>query len=282
MINVLILNWNSAAEVATLIASLSASRGIDFRIVLIHNATNDEEELKAIPSYYPNIEFHTVINDENLGYAGGNNAGYEFIRRNKFEGDLLILNPDIVVRPNTLKVMVTTKERESNVVGVMVKTLSPNLDTIYDKVELKGLNHIYRKVNEPVTDTDYLAGSCMLLDRKVIDTIGLFDDKFFMYFEEVDLSLRMRNVGGRLVSTTQTHIVRKDNDISRSYNALYFSCRNAIYLYKKHDEIFFEDLARYLLRQLIWSIKEGIVRNDWMYLKKFVNATLSKTPFKVD
>lgn len=269
MINILILNWNSSEDVRNLLKTLCVQTYTEFRVILIHNGSPDFQQVKNIFDHFRfKLDIYFVNNEGNFGYAGGNNSGLAFLEKKCFSGDILIINPDVTLSPNTLEVMLEDKEKESNVIGVMVRTFALNGNIIYDSIELKGLNHVYHKTSQPLIETDYLAGSCMLLDRDIVDTVGLFDEKFFMYFEEVDLSLRMKKKGGRLVSTTRTHVTRKDNHISRSYNAVYFSCRNAIYLYQKHDSIRFINVVSYLLRQFLWSVNKGINNGDWIYLKK--------------
>ncbi|MDN3490862.1 glycosyltransferase, partial [Pseudoalteromonas sp. APC 3694] len=241
----------SATEVNTLVESISYSQEADFRIVLIHNATADEAELLAIPMQFPAIEFHIVINKKNLGYAGGNNAGYDYLKKNNLEGDLVIINPDVTVSKNTLAEL-QSAAAEKKVALVMCRTLDTNGSHLYDFIQLKGFINNYKKTEKDIVQTDYAAGSCLYVKRTVVGRYGLFDASFFMYWEEVDLSMRYKQLGYRSISTTKTIIERAPNSSERSANALYYSLTNARKIKKKY---FLKGYYKYIFMLYISSVK---------------------------
>jgi GT2 family glycosyltransferase len=190
MINVLIVNWNSGEQCLQLVNSLVKSEFAKYRIVMIDNASGELDLLKLknceeIANLY-HVDFHMILKSVNLGYAGGNNAGFDYLKNENLPGDILILNPDITLQPNTLSVMSNVLNQDG-IAGVMARTLSDEGKLMYDYFSMNGFvqKWLYAKNNSTV-ETDYLAGSCMLLNRKLIDRLGLFDDTFFLYWEEVD------------------------------------------------------------------------------------------------
>ena len=247
MINVLILNWNSSESTLKLIKSISNTTYKAFRIILIDNNSNIPDKKKIIQIYeeYQYIfDMHLILNTENYGYAEGNNRGYEYLVLNNLEGDLLILNPDVIISSNTFKVMFNNLQND--VGGVMSRTVSSDKSKIlYDFIKLKGFMQKYETSNDKICQTDYLAGSCMLLNRILIDEIGLFDKNFFMYWEDVELSLRIKRSGFKIISTTETSIYRSENDPSRSENAIYYSSRNAFSLFRRYNYFELFDLIYY-------------------------------------
>ncbi|WP_105253996.1 glycosyltransferase family 2 protein [Pseudoalteromonas sp. T1lg75] len=268
MINVLILNWNSAAEVATLVQSLSMSVGAKYRIILIHNATNDEQELRAIPDKYSDIEFHVVINETNLGYAGGNNAGYEYLRQQSLDGDLVVINPDVSVAPNTLHELQKASLRD-HVGLVMCRTYDTNGQHLYDYIRLDGFINKYHFSESLTIDTDYAAGSCLYIKRAAADQCGLFDADFFMYWEEVDLAFRYRDYGYKSISTTKTKIIRAPNPISRSENAIYFSVLNSKRIKDRYIKIGY---FKYLFVNFLSALYASVRYHSFKYLKSFIKA----------
>ncbi len=236
MINIMILNWNSSAEIFTLLSSIRESVFKDFRVLIIDNFSNDSERLNDLIDFFPEFEIHIIFNSSNFGYAKGNNVGFEYLEGNGIPGDVLIINPDVKVRANTLYELVSAKLQNNNVGAVMIRTFDEFGVVIYDKIILHGFKQTYKKF--PITfegtdETDYCAGSCILLDRNVLRKVGLFDEAFFLYWEEVDLSLRIRKSGYKLLSTTKSSVVRKSNSLDRSINAYYYFIRNSFLLNRK-------------------------------------------------
>ena len=223
-----------------------------------------------------NIEIHLVLNNDNLGYAEGNNKGYEYLKSNFLKGDILILNPDIIVQTNTLEKMKKTLHLDNSIGGVMVRTKDfKSQNILYDYIKMNGLCQKHLVTSKDIVKTDYLAGSCMLLKRDIIDKIGLFDKRFFMYWEEVDLSFRIKRLGYDVVSTTKTFVYRKPNDTSRSLNMHYYMNRNAIFIYKKYkDKKMFNTLILFLLKHFKGSFINVIRGKNIEYLKVYFKGIL--------
>jgi len=238
-INILILNWNSAISVKECLNSIINSHDKIFRVILINNFSTNSDliEIRNIYEFFKNIiEIYLIENDANLGYAGGNNQGFKFLTTNNFSGDILILNPDIQISENTISEMnkVLTDE-----IGIVTsRTLNPHGKILFDAIKLKGFLQKYIITDNPIIATDYSQGACMLIKREIINEVGFFDERFFLYWEEVDFSLRVRKSGKKLISTTTTQILRKNNDISRQPNAFYYSIRNANLIRSKHGDQF--------------------------------------------
>ncbi|EEY50277.1 glycosyl transferase family 2 [Vibrio cholerae CT 5369-93] len=268
-LNILILNWNSANDVANLLRSLEKSAFLDFRVILVHNATSDQDAITELYKLYSKkFEVHLVINDSNLGYAGGNNSGYEYIEKSGLAGDLAIINPDVELDKNTLSEMYNLLIKEG-VGGVMCRALNEQGGIIYDHIELVGFMSKYKITKEEEVETDYLAGSCMMLKREVVSETGLFDPNFFMYWEEVDLSLRVKQRGYRLLSTTRCQILRAQNDNSRSLNALNYSIRNSFLIREKYPSFGWLSHVFYLFRMLALAIIKSIKYGNFCYIKGF-------------
>ncbi|USH03291.1 glycosyltransferase family 2 protein [Grimontia kaedaensis] len=275
-LNVLILNWNSANDVAGLLISIAKSHFADFRVILIHNATSDEPAIRGLYNKYKNIfETHLVVNGSNLGYAGGNNAGYEYLKNNGLDGDVLILNPDVRVSPTTFEKMHQVL-MEQGVGGVMCGALDQCGHSLYDYINLVGFTSKYRHTDRDSVVTDYLAGSCMMLKRQPLEQIGLFDENFFMYWEEVDLSLRMKRKGYKLLSTTKCKITRAANDNSRSLNAIKYSIRNSFLIRKKHPEFGLLAHYYYLLGMLILATAKTVKYKSLSYLSGYFESLIYK------
>lgn len=239
MINIFILNWESVTSVCQCINSILKSSDKEFRIILINNFSSDSDldEIRRLYFLLKNtIDIHLVENVKNLGYAGGNNQGLHFLNKNNLSGDILIVNPDVLISENTIAEM--RKALVSGVGIISVRTLDIEGKVLFDAIKLNGFFQKSIFTTHKNIITDYAQGSCLLINRELIDEIGLFDERFFLYWEEVDLSIRMKKKGVQLFSITTTQIIKNTNDFSRHPAAFYYSIRNARLIMKNHPDVF--------------------------------------------
>ncbi len=157
-----------------------------------------------------NVEY--VFNNDNLGFGAGHN-----IALRKMSGQTkysLVLNPDVYFDQGTLEKLFDFMEKNENVGLVLPKVLYPDgslqylcrllpdpFDMILRKIDIKFLNPLlnsrksryelkFADYNKPM-DAPYLSGCFMFLRTNILEKIGVFDERFFIYFEDVDLSRRI-------------------------------------------------------------------------------------------
>ena len=257
MINILILNWNSTELVLQSLNQLTKSTYPKFRVLLINNfsSTNDLFRIREIhKQFIKYFDIFLIENEKNIGYAGGNNKGLKFLDENNLTGDILILNPDILISENTISEM--KRKLKAGIGIVTVRIVNEQKKIIFDAIKLKGFIEKYLITTKDEIETDYSQGACLLIKRNTIDQIGLFDERFFLYWEEVDFSLRVRKNGERLIATTSTQAVRIKNEINRQPQAFYYSVRNALLIKSKHADFFSRfDYWIYILYMLLLTIK---------------------------
>jgi len=288
MINILLLNWNSSDDIKTCIGQIIKSNFNQYRLILIDNNSSEIDKNKLTIIYNElKMKFvnkiYLIQNSENFGYAGGNNRGYEYLRQNNLDGDILILNPDVLISENTLEQLRIVLNSDNSVGAVMCRSVNTDGRVLYDSISMNGLDQKYLTSSSNIVETDYVAGSCMLLRREVIDKIGLFNEKFFMYWEEVDLSFRIKKLGYKLLSTTSTNVTRKENDKSRSFNMIFYMTRNVFLMKKYHTHITSKDMLIILLKMFKGSILNSYKYSDINYLLVFIKGVLNgiKTSIKI-
>ncbi len=281
MINILIVNWNSSDKIEKLLSSIIKSNYKDIRIISIDNASAKEDLenlVKLYNDFKETINIHLLCNNENLGYAGGNNKGYEYLIKKSFEGNILIVNPDIILEENTIEEL--QKNILKDVAIVMCRTMTTDYKHLYDFILLKGLKQFWLTTDNIKIESDYAAGSCMLLNRKVIDKIGLFNEDYFLYWEEVDLSLRARKNEYKIISTTATSIYRENNSKERSLMSLYYLTRN-VFILKKNENVSNYELLRYLCIEMILGIYRTVRLKEYRYLKYYFKGIIDGIGGKV-
>ena len=271
---IVVLNWNKKDDTLECLNSLSNLRSEQqFDIFLVDNGSTDGSVL-FLKKVYPKIYY--IENPMNLGYAGGNNAGIREVIKNKYSF-ILLLNNDIIVDANLLTELLSVMKL-SDKVGVVgaanyyyverkrIQFSGGCIDwyrgNIYDKtrhIEDKGQFPEYRQV-------DTIAGSCMLIRREVIEQVGLFDERFFLNFEETDFCCRARNLGYKVFTCMKACLWHK---VSLSFKikdtnilADYFQTRNKfLFLWKNSPK-----------RYLIFSIPYHIFDTFMKVFKCAVNG----------
>ncbi|HEX6488860.1 MAG TPA: glycosyltransferase family 2 protein [Candidatus Dormibacteraeota bacterium] len=200
---VLVLNFNGASHLAACLEALEGqSVQGGFEVVVIDNASTDGS-VELVRSRFPAARL--VANSSNLGFAGGCNAG---IRATKHPY-VVLLNNDTRVRPGflaALRAAALSDERAGAVTSKLVYADRPNViqnagtllhddgaGTDRGEGERDGGQYGLRE------EVFAFCGAAALLRREALDDCGLFDERFYMYYEDTDLSWRMRLRGWRIV-----------------------------------------------------------------------------------
>ncbi len=191
-----------------------------FEIIIVDNASPDGSG-DMISKRYPQITL--IQNHRNHGFAYAANQG---IRHGK--GDFfLLVNPDTRLLPDALNIMMRFLEDNQDIGasgGLMINdnggeqpsclvypTYSNVLfsrSSIFNKIPFLGkVARDLRALPERVTDVDALAGGYMFLKREALNQIGLFDERFFLYVEDIDICKRMKDVGWRVVFNPESKII---------------------------------------------------------------------------
>ena len=194
-VSILILNWNGAEETIACAHSLGELEYPSREIVVIDNGSTDssvDEIVKAIP------EATLIQSASNLGFAAGNNLGinYALSRRAEY---VWLLNSDTTVQPDALSALVETA-CSSDQIGVVGSVLRPMGAQI--AVEAWGGGVIYpalgwaeRKTRPFAAVWAWVSGASMLIRTEMLEEVGLLDERYFFFMEDVDLCYRAARAG---------------------------------------------------------------------------------------
>lgn len=199
---VVIPNWNGRDELKKCLSSLEKISNI--KIVVVDNASSDSS-VQFVKENFP--EVIVLENEKNLGFASGVNIGIEEALKNGAEY-IALLNNDVVVQDNWLQSLSSTLEEDESIGAVTGKLLSKDdkkVDNTGDEYSIWGLT-IPRdrniKTEELKRSSGEVFGACAgaaLYRAEVFKDIGLFDEKFFAYFEDSDLNFRMQLGGWKTI-----------------------------------------------------------------------------------
>jgi N-acetylglucosaminyl-diphospho-decaprenol L-rhamnosyltransferase len=210
-VSAILISYNSAAYLPACVASLRAE-GLT-EVVVVDNASSDGS-VQAVLASDPSVQ--VVETGANLGFGTGANRGADVT-----SGDyLLILNPDTVVEPGTVKALSEALDRDAGLalVGPRMENLDgslyPSVRRFPDLTVAAGHAFVglvwpgnpftrrYRMLDwdhdRPAADVDWVGGACLLVRRAAFDVVAGFDEGYFMYVEDVDLCWRLHQAGWRV------------------------------------------------------------------------------------
>ncbi len=204
--------------------------------------------LEGLSGEDPSRRVLLIRNNRNLGYAGGNNVGIRFAL-DVLECELvLLLNDDAQVTCDALSSLVQSIVGD-NELGIVCPTVLFSEDRFREGiVESAGgrfASYFFRPrqvgYREPLTslagglhDVDWVPGVCVLIRRQVFRTIGLLDESFFAYWEDVDFSIRARQAGYRIACDRGAIVFHRRGVGEHPALSYYFHGRNPFLLVRKH------------------------------------------------
>lgn len=188
-LSVIIINYNTADFLEKCLESITAQTEIDFEIIVVDNASRDNR-YHAVLQKIPSVKL--IENHMNFGFAKANNQALKMCV-NEY---VFFLNPDTEVGYRTFKLMVGFMDANPDIGLAGVKIINP--DGSFQSGE-KRFYPCQQYAKGELMDLRgkiaWVSGAAMIARRNVIETIGGFDEDFFLYGEEQDLCLRIRRAG---------------------------------------------------------------------------------------
>jgi len=253
-LDIILVNWNAGDQLHASLVSIAAAAKDTFtlqRVVVVDNASTDDslQGLEEIP-----IPLQIIRNAENQGFATGCNQGAAGSNADY----LLFFNCDTLLFTNSLTDVIAFMEQpENSTIGICGICLVdkagtpgtaaarfPTLRIMLGK--MSGLSHLLPSIfpshlmrpTEMMVnrDVDQVIGAFFLIRKKVYDQCHGFDERFYVYFEEVDLALRAKALGYRSYYLANVQAVHVGGGLSGQAKArrLFYSLRSRIYYAHKH------------------------------------------------
>ncbi len=223
-LSIIIVNYNVKEFLLNLIDSIKkASSGMSVEIIVVDNASEDGS-IESLRENHPDVVL--IENKENLGFGKANNIGLE-----KANGKyLLMINPDTIVREDTLTKMISFFESHPDAGMAGCKVLNPNgtlqlacrrsfpgpwtsftkvtgLSTLFPKSKLFAKYNLTYLDENQTYEVDAISGSFMMMKKEVYNKVGGFDPQFFMYGEDLDLCYRVQQAGYKVYYYHETEII---------------------------------------------------------------------------
>lgn len=200
-----VLNWNGGDEICRCLQSVQDMRpGPDVTILVDNDSTDGSVDL--VQSRFPDVQI--VRNPSNLGFAGGVNTGIRAALAQGVEF-VWLLNPDALAPPGLLTDLLATaaEDAEVGIVGaILVEADTKESIQAWGGGRVNLWTGMSRHLLLPDEELHYMTGACLLVRSAVLEQIGLFNDDYFFYWEDVEFSFRARDAGWKLAVAEQFRV----------------------------------------------------------------------------
>ncbi len=252
-LTVIVVTWNSGSDIEECLrTALSASRGLQAKIVVVDNGSTDGTR-QIVAEHFPEVSL--VANRGNIGFAAANNVGI----RQADSRYLMLLNPDTIVREGAFRGLVGFMDAHSDCwaagpallngdgtpqrTGVRFPSLwnlfveSFFLDRLFPRSRIFGRHRELYEDPGRSRPVDFVQGSCLIVRREAVEAVGVLDEEFFMYFEETDWCYRMKKAGGTVYYTPDGEVVHLGGGVMGHYDEsrLVHFHRSLLRFYRKHS-----------------------------------------------
>ena len=279
LVSVISVNYNGTELTCKLIESLQHISYPNIEIIIVDNAS--KESIAPIQEKYPQVTL--IKSKENLGFAGGNNLGFQAANGNYF----LMLNNDTEVDPNFLEPLVEQMQSSPSIGCVSSKLIyyfkentiqyagNDGMNTITGRAFSRGWGELDAGQYNDVRSIQLAHGAAMMLKKEMVQDIGLMADVYFLYYEEVDYCKRMIDsgysiyyVGASKVYHKESMSVGKDSPLKAYYmgrnRALYIR-RNSKGLEKMMSFLYFHIIA--VPKSTLTYLFKGEIKQALAYIK---------------
>lgn len=242
-LSVIIVNWNTRRLLTNCLSSAldSKTQACQFEVIVVDNASTDGSPTMVVEQF-PQVQL--IQNDANLGFSRANNNGIR-CSQGRY---VLLLNSDTVVPDRTLALMVQFMDKHPEAGAMGPRLVLPDggpqpysfgCDPTIGYLLRRGFNLFLRKrylhdwgIGE-IREVDWVSGASLMLRRKALEETGLLDENFFLYFEDNDLCLRLRQKGWKVYFNPMVEVVHLGGVVKNEpARAEYY--HSLLYFYSKH------------------------------------------------
>lgn len=249
-IGIIVVNFNAGILLKNCIESvIKKSDGLDYKLIVIDNNSNDDS-LSGID----NDGIIILKNKTNVGFAKACNQGLKYAQDCDY---ILLLNPDVEVYPNTLSDSLNYMDVNEHigVLGVChldeKKNIKPSCSRFSTPIRLfndiVGLSKLFPKYfnssslmtnwnHKTSKEVEQVMGAFLLTRKSIIDVIGLMDERFFVYYEDMDFCKRAVENGYKVFYNYEIKIFHKGMGTTESIKdiRLAYSLRSRLLYFRKH------------------------------------------------
>ncbi len=270
-LSIVTVSWNVCNLLRDCLNSVEHGQGsLNLEMIVVDGGSTDGSP-QMVKNEFPWVKL--IIRSENLGFPKGNNLGIQQAQGRH----ILLLNPDTIVLDDALFQMVTYLDSNIDVGGLGAQLLNPD-QTIqssrrrfptfwtaifestwlepYAPARIKRRYYVQDLPLDEITDVDWVTGACLMVPRRVIKHVGLLDEDYFMYSEELDWCRRIKEAGWRIVyfpPAKIVHYIGKSSEQAVTARHINFQRAKLRYFRKFDGRLVALILRIFLLINYIWQ-----------------------------
>lgn len=276
-LSIVIISYNTKDLLEECLAAVYKSKGIDrdtIEVIVVDNNSTDGS-CEMLSKKFTQIKL--IKNSENVGYSAGNNIGIKASSGSY----VLLLNSDAIVKAETLKKMLDFMEQYP-MVGAStcrVELLNGALDEachrgfptpwnalsyfvglekLFPKSRIfSGYHQGWKNMSTP-HDVDVIVGAFFLMRREVIKRIGLLDEQFFMYGEDIDLCYRIKKAGFRIMFNPSVKVLHYKKQSGRNKNDREVRRRSERFFFETMEQFYRKHYEKRYSFFITWLVRLGI------------------------
>ncbi len=297
-----IINFNGRDNTFKCLDSIKKINASNFKLNVVVIDNGSKEKLNLPQDYLGNIPLKIIAEEKNLGFTGGHNTGINYAL-SKNADYVLVLNNDVVVDPNLIMELLKVLDKNEKYAIASPKIyFAPGFEFHKDRYKEedkgrvlwyaggimdfrnviarhRGVDEVDKGQYQKREETDFATGACFLIKREILKKVGLFDDKYFLYYEDSDLSQRIKRKGYSIVYAPDAVVWHRNaasaggsgsplQDYYISRNRLLFGLR---YAPLKARSALLRESFKLLLTGRYWQ-KRGVLD---FYLRRFGKGSYS-------
>lgn len=276
---IVVVSYNTRALLRACLKSVVASvdqGSLRAQVIVVDNASTDDS-VAMVSQCFP--QAHLIANENNVGFAAANNQALRWLG---FDGGadapppgqlpryILLLNPDTEVRGQALATLVSFLDAHRQVGAAGARLVYPDGRPQHSAFGFPGIAQTFldffpinhRLANSRINGryparwyeggpfpVDHPLGACLMVRREVVEEVGLLDERFFMYCEEIDWCMRIKRLGWGIYCVPQAEVVHREAQSTGQFRQAMFVAlwRSRLLLYDKH----YGRLRRWAIRRII-------------------------------
>ena len=247
-VSIITINYNGLEDTCALIETIPFNENLE--VIVVDNASKNQEA-DTIVQRYPYVK--VIKSEQNLGFAGGNNLGIQ-AAQGKY---LFLINNDTIFKEFSIQALIDRMET-SPAIGIICPKIrfawdnNPIQYVGYSKLSritvrnyAIGFNEDDRGQYETAHPTPYAHGAAMMIRRDAIEKVGLMPECYFLYFEELDWSIKFTRAGYQIWYEPKCTIYHKESQATGQNSPLrtYYLTRNRLMLVQRNPQEFNKTLA---------------------------------------
>lgn len=262
-LSVILVNYNDRRHLEDCLLSVKQSvKNMDYEIIIVDNHSSDGSQ-EYIAGNFPEVKL--ISNKENRGFAQANNQALQ-----ECQGEfVLFLNTDTVIFPGALDLLLAELRTSPEVGAVGPALLRRNrsyqvsfgrkvnfFSELFQRIIFNSYWRAKLKLVKRRKEAGWLSAACLLSWRELLKDLGGFDLNYFLYFEDIDLCLRMKSRGWKLVYLPQAQVFHEGGATTSPRNlwSRYEYRKSQLYFYRKHNSKFSLFLLWIYLQLNFWIL----------------------------